>query len=481
MVSVPKLLFGAILVCCLAVISFNGCTPKTTEEAQASTEETSTPEEEPYNPCATFDDARYGDAALDAHVIYRDFIRNERFDQAMPYWRQAYTAAPAADGKRETHFSDGAKLYGNLLLNATSDAHKVRYLDTIFQLYDHMGQCYHVDEPGYVDGRKAFDLYYKYRDVLPDERVYEFFTNALDAYGLETPSFVINPFTAFMVEMYNKGAIDQEEAQNRAKMIFAITETHLDDQEDGWPIVLSYAPSRLEEFETTRGFYDCDYYKEAYYDHLNLDSVDCEEIVLIISKLLWGGCGRESAEVAGLYDRYLANCYVPKTNPLLDTARVSLEEGRYQNAIDAYIEYLETEDDPEVLAKFNLRIAKIYYGHLKRFTLARQYAREALKHKPNWGEPYIVIGKLYASSGPLCGPGRGWDSQIVTWPAIDKFIQAKNVDPSVSAEANKWIRYYQRFMPSVEDIFQRQLNEGDVFQVGCWIQESTRIRAAKNN
>ncbi|MDX1409739.1 MAG: hypothetical protein R3330_16435, partial [Saprospiraceae bacterium] len=89
-----------------------------------------------------------------------------------------------------------------------------------------------------------------------------------------------------------------------------------------------------------------------------------------------------------------------------------------------------------------------------------------------------MIGKLYASSGPLCGPGRGWDSQIVTWPAIDQFMQARRVDPSVSAEANKWINYYSRYMPSVEDIFQRQLQEGQSFTVGCWIQETTTIRAA---
>ena len=138
----------------------------------------------------------------------------------------------------------------------------------------------------------------------------------------------------------------------------------------------------------------------------------------------------------------------------------------------------EGQDDQERLAKFNLRIAKIYYGHVRDFRKAREFAYKALEYRPDWGEPYIVIGKLYASSGPLCGPGRGWDSQIVTWPAIDKFRKAKRVDPSVAAEANKWIAYYQKYMPSVEDIFQRQLNEGDSFRVGCWIQESTTIRPA---
>ena len=121
-------------------------------------------------------------------------------------------------------------------------------------------------------------------------------------------------------------------------------------------------------------------------------------------------------------------------------------------------------------------IAKIYYGDIKNFVSARKYAREAAKLKSSWGEPYILIGKLYASSGPLCGPGHGWDSQIVTWPAIDNFQYAKKIDPSVAGEANKWINTYSQYMPNREDIFQRSIKEGSSFKVKCWINENTTVR-----
>jgi hypothetical protein len=115
---------------------------------------------------------------------------------------------------------------------------------------------------------------------------------------------------------------------------------------------------------------------------------------------------------------------------------------------------------------------------LKNFSQSRAYALKAAEVRPDWGEPYIVIGRLYASSGPLCGPGRGWDSQIVVWPAIDAWNQAKAVDPSVRDEANKWINRYAQFMPTKEDVFIRNLQAGQSFYVGCWIQRSTRIRTA---
>ena len=90
----------------------------------------------------------------------------------------------------------------------------------------------------------------------------------------------------------------------------------------------------------------------------------------------------------------------------------------------------------------------------------------------------MLIGKLYASSGPLCGPGRGWDSQIVTWPAIDKWQYAKSIDPSVAEESDKLVRQYWQYMPKKEDIFFRQIAAGSSVRVGCWIQENTTVRTA---
>jgi len=90
----------------------------------------------------------------------------------------------------------------------------------------------------------------------------------------------------------------------------------------------------------------------------------------------------------------------------------------------------------------------------------------------------LLIGRLYASSGPRCGSGRGWNSQIVTWPAIDMWNKAKSVDASVTGEANKMIAKYRKFMPTKEDIFLRGLKEGQSFKIGCWINTKTVIRAA---
>lgn len=464
----------------MAGMTYLACTPKNTEQAQGS--ETETPkekEERSSDPCATFSDSKAGEQALDAHVIYRDYIKLGYYEEALPFWRKAFTAAPAADGKRQTHYEDGIKIYDYFLDTIVETREEKRiYLDSIFYMYDRMAECYYADDPGYIAGRKAFDMYYKYRDILEDEEILAMFRKSLDIDGIEAKAFVVNPFTALLVEMMQTERIEKEVAAEYARLILDICESHEDDPEEGWPIVIGYAPVRLEAFETVKGFYDCDYFTEKYYTPYDLTAVDCEDLFLMATRLRYGGCDVESDMLKSIAAEYQKRC-VTTTSPELETARIALEEERYRDAIQAYLEYLEKQEDPERLAKFNLRIAKIYYAHVRDFPKARQFAYKALEYKPNWGEPYMLIGKLYASSGPLCGPGRGWDSQIVTWPAIDKFQRAKSVDPSVAAEANKLIASYSRYMPSVEDIFQRQLNEGDSFRVGCWIQENTTIRAAR--
>src|SRR5690625_7749495 len=111
-------------------------------------------------------------------------------------------------------------------------------------------------------------------------------------------------------------------------------------------------------------------------------------------------------------------------------------------------------------AQLYLVIAKIYYGSLKRFPIARDYAMKAAEARPNWGEPHLLIGKLYASSGPLCGPGTGWDSQIVVWPALDEGGKARRRDSGAAQVATWLIDRYSAYMPERGDIVLGRRTDG---------------------
>lgn len=458
-----------------------GCTPKVSEEAQTTEDppvEVSNPQaDEELSPCPKFQDAPNPDEAETNYVLYRDFIKVKDWKKAFELWQKVYEVAPAADGRRNTVYADGIRFYERFIRETTDEAKKKEYVDKIFQIYDAIDECY--SEGGYIIGRKAFDLYYKYPERASHEEIFNMFKASIDMDGMDAPDFVVNPFTSLLVNQFFEKKISLAEAQEYTEKVKSIVANGVENCEgkacERWKVIESYAPVRLEAFEIERGFYDCDYYLEKYFSEFEEAREDCDVIRTVYSRLKWGGCSEVDAKFKELIAQGNAVCVEPDA---LKLAYEALRNADYKKAVDLFNEAAAAEEDSEKKAKIILINAKIYNAHLKDFPTARRYARQASDIRPSWGEPYILIGRLYASSGPLCGPGRGWDSQIVTWPAIDMWNKAKSVDPSVAREANKWIGRYSQYMPSKEDVFLRNLKAGDTFRVGCWIQETTRIRTA---
>lgn len=463
-------------VLCLLIIW--GCTPKGAPIDTSPNQEELQPVD--LGPCAQFENNPRKDEALTAHVLYREDYKAKRFDEAFPNWKLAYEIAPAADGKRRTHYYDGIELYKLKWEAAESEAEKKKYEDEIFKLYDHLEECYGEDP--YTLALKGFDYYFKFEDRKSDKEVYDIFKKVMDLDGMKARYFILNPFTDLLVKQFEAETITMEEAQKYAGLISERLAKGLESGENRpqWEIINDYVPSRLEGFEGTRGFYDCTYYINKYFPVFLADSTNCDLIDETYSRLRWGNCEKDSPEIERLRQAKSANCRVVVNRPSeLRGAYDAYQEGDFDLAVENFNAAAEKSDDPEKKAKYYMIISKIYYTQLKQFSNARKFALKAAKVKPNWGEPYLLIGRLYASSGPLCGPGRGWKSQIVVWPAIDKWNYAKRIDPSVTAEANKWINRYAQYMPTNEDIFQRTLKVGDSFRVGCWIQETTKIRPAR--
>jgi len=467
-----------LMLCILA------CTPKTTEKVvEAETAPPPKKEEKLIsNPCIMLSDlsAIEKDEAETAYALYRDYIKSKDYKKALTLWEKAYYAAPAANGRIKYQFDDGIKIYKSFY-EETSDINlKKTYHDTIMSIYDKRDMCY--PDPGYVDGRKAFDKYYYYSEVSTQDEAYELFKKALDKKGKKADYFVINPMTGIIADKLINEEISLQEGRKYIMILLDAIEygnANCGTKCKTWEVINSYAPARLENLEGIDGLYDCQYYEKKYLALLETDPTNCEIINTTYSRLLYGGCDPNSASVVKVKQAKDDNCYTPPPPPgPLRMAFDAYNSGKYTEAIGLFENFVNKTEDNEKKAKYTLLIAKIYYGDLKKFSKARKYALKAADYKANWGEPYMLIGKLYASSGPLCVPGTGWDSQIVTWPAIDKFQYAKKIDPSVADEANKWINRYSKYMPTKEDVFFRQLKVGGSFTVPCWIQERTTIRTA---
>lgn len=437
----------------------------------------------PQSPCASFADLPGEDRekAETAFVLYKDYIKQNNYKEAFTQWKLAYSLAPGSNGKVKSHFEDGTKIYKHFFDNTKDTLLKKRYVDTIMMIYDKKKECF--GDEAYINGIKGFDFYYYYPEYSTEQQIYDLLKSNFDVKGKNADYFVINPFTKLMTDQLIEGKISHAEGKKYSDLIFRAVENGLATCKgkacEAWEVINEYAPVRLESLEGLDGFYDCVYYTTKYYPKFKASPDSCEIVNLVYARMYRGGCATLDPKFEEVKKAKQNQCYVAP--PALGCAAQGNEnygQGKYNSAIESYEKCITEAKDNEEKAKYALLIAKIYYRDLKNFSKSRKFALDAARYKPNWGEPYLLIGNLYASSGPLCGTGRGWESQVVTWPAIDMWNKAKNIDSKSAAEASKLINRYWQYMPKREDIFFRSIKEGDRYVVPCWIQESTTVRTS---
>ena len=151
------------------------------------------------------------------------------------------------------------------------------------------------------------------------------------------------------------------------------------------------------------------------------------------------------------------------------------KDRKYSDAATFFEQATKTENnDRKYRAYRNLGMCYENMGSLSR---ARDIYRRAAQVDPTNGEPYLLIGMLYAGSAKQFSGEI--ESGAVYWAAVDKCQKAKAIDSSCADKANSLIRAYSAAFPTMDKIFFNDYSEGQSFTVGGWIGETTTIRAKK--
>jgi tetratricopeptide (TPR) repeat protein len=232
------------------------------------------------------------------------------------------------------------------------------------------------------------------------------------------------------------------------------------------------------------GAADCSKLDELYWDDVR-DNVNNLEVLQKIVKLYKRVRCTES-------DIYFSACEAahklqPTDESAAGCASMAAKKGDYEQAVAYYDEAIKLamiEDELEDVADYQYNAAFYCYNNLKKYQEARKYALASIAtltsigQNKGQGRCYIIIGMCYAATQlyPQDAKGRILN-KTVYWVAVDKFVKAKQVDPSVEAQANEFISSYSKYYPSKEERFDLP-NEfsGSTYYVGGWIGESTNIR-----
>ncbi len=164
----------------------------------------------------------------------------------------------------------------------------------------------------------------------------------------------------------------------------------------------------------------------------------------------------------------------PSASAAFRLALFYLKKKEYDNAGKYFEQAYTQETDSLQKAEYYYYAAVVAYAQSK-LSNARSLALKSAELNEKSGKPYILIAKMYAGSANSCGATE-FEKRAVYWVAVDKLIKAKSIDASVTEEANSLIGKYSSRYPSQEDGFMLTWTAGKIYTVGCWINESTKVR-----
>lgn len=411
--------------------------------------------------------------ALKNYNLYRDAFKMKNYEEAVKFWRPIFNTNP---GYRLTPFQNGEAMYKKFIKDAKKAKNTELYnalIDTLMMVYDKRIEC-HGDE-GAVLNRKAVAQYqFRSKGVENVKTCLATFNKAFDLTGDKMTSSALQYYFKAAVKATKQDALTKDDALKIylkvAKVIdgnlanaslSAKKKTAFSKAKDG---VESQLGKVIESCEDAKAIFGPEYEKrkddpklwDLMYKVYVAQGADCmkEPVFIEIAEKIF--------QVDSAADKafFLARNYAD-----IDKSK----------AVDFYKVAVAKQEDSEKKAKYLMDFAS-FYKDKGDFVSARNQANEAAKIKEGWGEPYYFIGILYASSGSRCGKGTGWDSQVVTWVAVDMFVKAKNVDASYAEKANKLINKYKANYPLKSDAFMKQLDAGANYFVPCWIQRNTKVR-----
>jgi hypothetical protein len=430
-------------------------------------------------------------------VLYRQALKAKDFASAKQQWQVAFDLAPAADGQRATHFTDGIEIYKNLYASETNEAKKEEYKTKVLQLYDDAITCMKqksivyknctdqscIDQRvGWLMGNKAYDMFYTF--YSPRAETYAVLKESLKLTGNAAEYTVLYPYPAVVVYLFQAGKISKEEARDSYTRLNEIADYGAENH----PSYGAYYTQAKDAIASTyqvieKDIFDCEYFVAKYTPEYDADPTNVELLKKIIVSLKENGCVAGNAfldkveanygEIAAAYNAAQQEEF-EKKNPAI-VAKRAFDEGDFSKAVAKYKEAIAMESDPSRQASFHFSIASIQFRQLGQYQAARESARTAAQLRSGWGRPYMLIGDMYAKSSSSCG-NNAYTRGLAVLAAIDKWSYAKSIDSEVSDEANKKIATYSDHIPPEDDAFMMGKSEGQTEQAGCWIGESVRLR-----
>ena len=423
--------------------------------------------------------------------IYIEFYKQKNYKDAYKPWSYLFNNAPK---RTKNIYLHGPKIIKDLIKNLDDQSRLTPLIDSLIMVYDQRN-VYYKGKEAYVIGMKGADMY-KYKKTTTEglQASYEELRKAFEMAGNESTASVLNYYFMATTKLVQakvlqvedlialfsdlSGVISYKEAKlsqdiYNAEQIeeLSVKEQKLLKKNKKELKTLGDVKTNLEK--TLAPHATCEKLIELYAKNFEQNKDDVGWMKRAAKLLNKKEC--TDSDIFFSISEALYNID-PSSSAAANMGIRSLKRKDFEKAEGFYIYALENEPDEINKAQYAFRLAQTY-GAMNKNNSAKTYALKAAAFRSGWGEPYLLIGDLYAKTSRQCGELKTeFLKRVGYWAAIDKYEYAKRIDPQLSTKSNERIEKYTKQMPSKTDIFTEGLIDEATYKIDCWYSETVKIR-----
>lgn len=405
------------------------------------------------------------------YSIYKEFYKQDNYKDAIPAWNKTIEICPQFN---RGIWSDGEKMFKTRIEESEDQVKIEELIDSLMWIYDRRIEYFGTDPrypEGYVLGNKGISLL-KYRNSEV-QAGYDILGKSIELQKSNSNAAVLLTYMQVSRQLFIDGFIDAQQVLSDYETVMAVIDEILakDPNEPNYLL----AKEGIELHFTKSGAADCEALSNLYGAKFEENKTNAEWLDKITSQLRKAGCSEGQLFSDAAEALFKIN---PDANAAHNLAAMFLNQQDYKQAGEYLEKAISLGQDSEELADMYYELALLTFNQFKDYQASRTLARKAIEVRPNWGNPYLLIGQIYiaARDQVFSDP---FDRSTVFWAAVDQFIKAKTKDPEISSKANEYINMYSKYFPNNEVVFFHTLKEGDSYTVGGWINENTTVRSSK--
>jgi tetratricopeptide (TPR) repeat protein len=404
--------------------------------------------------------------------VYRDFVKNKQYEEALPNWTELYTHCKAGNGNI---LKDGIKMYTHFAKTATEDDKKKENYEKVITMMQERIDCYGNNKRKKTGLKYAGYRYYEmgklqYKELGNYPKALEAFDKSMELDGNKVEKNLLTYYAFMTVKQFRAEEIDAEKTRAVHDQLMELMNSDLATFEDTKAAV-------AKEFDKiARDIFDCDYFvaivEPTFYANYNDAEFILEDVIKTLKRRK---CEEDEPLLAKAMTRYKAiqDSIREGNRDLIDKGSIALKGGNTSEAKNYYAQGIADGNIPQGKRyTAAMRLAKLHQKD-KEWSSALSMFRKCTELNSNTGAPYISIGMLYLSANKTCS---GFDRQLVAGAALDQFRKAKKFSDSASDASDK-ISTYGAYLPTKEILFQKGISVGARKTVGCVLSASTTVQS----